>query len=698
MTFLLALVACALPGIAQSAGNDVLWNRSHPDSSQVPVPNSSYGSWGFDLKGMNPAVRPGDNFYLYTNGAYLDKLIIPPDRSVYTAGSALTDAVQTRVRALLQDSTQEKTSPGARLAAVYYKSFMDRERIDQLGLTPLLPELKLIHTSHDHTSLGALMGRQNAGFLGGVLALDILPDLKDPDHYSVQIGQPALGLPDRSYYLDAGLSVERSQYKLYIAKLLTLAGWPKPEEHAEDVLRFESAIAEASWSAEQQRNPEAAYNPMNAEQLEEAAPGFPWTAFLNAAGVGRQNRWIVAEKSAVLKIASLYAQTPLDTLQAWEAFTVLDHAAPYLSAPFRDAAFAFHDKVLAGRKQPVERWKQALRLVGSANGMSPMESIANMGDAVAELYVSHYFQPKARGQVEEIVTNVKTSLRTHIQSNTWMEPTTKAEALEKLSKYTLEIGSPGHWRNYSGLRIDANDLVGNIRRTAAFNWQFEVNRLSRPVDRREWPVEPHIVNAYNDAALHLIVFTAAVLSPPVFDPRADLAVNYGAIGAIIGHELTHGFDDQGRLFDSDGRIRDWWGLEDSRRFLAKAANLGDQFDHCEALPGMPVNGQLTMGENLADLGGLVLALDAYHAALNGRTAASLDGLTGDQRFFLAYAQQRRAKFTEQALRQQILTDRHSPDECRVNIEVRNLDAWYTAFGVKKGERNYLDPENRVSLW
>jgi putative endopeptidase len=461
---------------------------------------------------------------------------------------------------------------------------------------------------------------------------------------------------------------------------------------------LESAIAEVSWSGEQQRDPAATYNPMSEQQLEANAPGFPWKAFFNSAGVGREDRFIVVEKSAARKIAALYAETPFETLQAWEAFTVLDHAAPYLSGTFRDAAFEFHDNVLAGRKQPAERWKQALRLVGSSNGMSPIESTANIGDAVAELYVARYFQSQARELVEKIVANVEATLRTRIESISWMEPATKAEALEKLRKYTVEIGAPDHWRNYSGLRIDATDLIGNIRRTAAFNWQFGVNRLPMPVDRREWPVEPHIVNAYNDGVLHLIVFTAAVLSPPVFDPEADPAVNYGAIGAIIGHELTHGFDDQGRRFDSDGRIRDWWGIEDSKRFLAKAANLGAQFDRCEALPGMHVNGKRTMGENLADLGGLMLALDAYHASLNGQPAPVLDGLTGDQRFFLSYAQQRRGKFTEQALREQILTDRHSPDECRVNIEVRNLDAWYAAFGVAKGERIYLDPENRVSLW
>jgi putative endopeptidase len=659
---------------------------------------SMYGRWGFDLEGMNLAIRPGDSFYRYANGTYLDKLVIPPERSVYTAGSALTDAVLANVRAMLEDPAQRESGVGSRLAADYYASFMDEARIDHLGLAPLLPEMDSIRAGHTRADLASQMGQANAGFFGSVFSLEITPDLKDPTRYAIQIGQPDLGLPARGYYLDAGLAAERHEYKLYIAKLLKLAGWPKWEDDADNILSFETAIAAASWGGEQKRDPEATYHPMTPQQLERSAPGFPWTAFLNSAGVGGENQLIVAEKDAVTRIAALYAETPLQTLRAWEVFAVLDHAAPYLSKDFRDAAFAFHDRVLAGRKQPAERWKQALRLVGSANGMSHIEAMANLGDAVSELYVARYFQPQDREQVEVIVANVKTALHRRIDSLAWMEPATKKEALEKLRKYTIEIGYPDRWRHYNGLHIDAGDLVGNIRRTAAFNWQFKVARLRAPVDRGEWPVEPHVVNAYNNGVLHQIVFTAAVLRPPVFDPKADPAVNYGAIGAIIGHELTHGFDDQGRRFDSDGRLRDWWGFEDTKRFQEKAAQLGAQFDRCEALPGMHVNGQLTMGENLADLGGLVLALDAYHASLNGQAAPLLDGLTGDQRFFLSYAQQRRGKYTEQALRQQILSDPHSPDECRVNVEVRNLDAWYAAFSVAKGDRLYLDPKDRVSLW
>jgi len=657
------------------------------------------GARELDLSGRDTAVRPGDNFFRYANGGYLDRLVIPPDRSGYSTGSVLTDAAQAKVRGLLEAAAQQgRVGSVERMAGDYYAAFMDESAIEHLGITPVSLELKPIQEASSRKALASLMGRENASFLGSIFHLDISADIMDPEHYAIQISQPVLGLPDPTYYLDPSYTTQRNDYKTYITKLLELANWPEPYERTEEIVQFETSIARVSWSREQERDSTKTYNPVTLQQLEASVPDFAWREFLTAAGLGHEEKFIVVEQTAIPRIAALYGQTPLATLQAWEAFTLLDHAAPYLSTPFANAAFELHGKSLMGQKQQSARWKQGLKLVSGGNDMTQVESAANLGDAVGQLYVWRYFQSDARVQMEKLVAEVKAALRARIKSLTWMAPATKTEAFHKLEKYAIQIGYPDHWRSYSGLRIRQNDLVGDIEHASAFNWQFRVNRLRAAVDRQEWEMEPQTVNAYNDGALRQIVFSAAVLQPPVFDPQADSAVNYGAIGAIIGHELTHGFDDQGRRFDSDGRMRDWWAADDAKKFLAKAANLGAQFDACEPLPGIHVNGKLTMGENIADLGGLVLALDAYHASLKGKPAPVINGLTGDQRFFLSFAQVRRSKKTEQALKEQVLIDPHSPDECRVNIEVRNLDTWYSAFHVRAGEKLYLNPENRVSIW
>lgn len=654
---------------------------------------------GLDLAGRDVSTLPGDDFFRYANGRYLDGLVLPPDRSVYSTASILTDSVEEELRGLLTVTAgQEGSGYVGRMAGDYYAAFMDDPQIERLGIVPLLPELKAIRTAKSRKALASLMGRENASLFGSVFHLDISADLKNPERYSVQISQPYLNLPARGYYLDESYATVRESYKAYMRNLLELSGWPEPERCAEQIMQFEISIARISWVPEQERDSAKAYNPASLLSLQASAPGFAWEKFLTAAGVGQEKKFIVVEKTAVPQIAALYKRTPLATLRAWEAFVLLDHAAPYLSKAFADAAFELHGKRLSGQRQPSPRWKQGLQLVSGGNGTTQVEGAANVGDAVGQLYVSHYFQPETRAEMEALVAEVKGALYARIEALTWMAPATKVEALRKLEGYRIEIGYPDRWRDYSGLRIQSDDLIGDIERVSAFNWRFRVNRLHAPVDRREWEMGPQTVNAYNDGPLRQVVFSAALLQPPAFDPQADPAVNYGAIGAIIGHELTHGFDDQGRQFDSEGRLRDWWGSGDSKKFQAKAANLRGQFDSCEPLPGMHMNGELTMGENIADLGGLVLALDAYHASLNGNPAPIIDGLTGDQRFFLSFAQIGRSKKTEQALSEQILTDHHAPDQCRVNIEVRNLDGWYDAFHVTADERLYLKPADRESIW
>lgn len=671
----------------------------HAWTQQSSGHSSSQTGRGVDIAGEDTSVRPGDDFYRYANGVYLDQLVLPPDRASYSTGAILAENANATVRALLEGNDAGAGDiPAAALARDYYASFLDVDRIEQLGIVPLEPHLRAIRESHSRTALAQLMGQSKSGFMGSIFALDISADSGFPDRYSIQIGQPELGLPDRDYYLSASMQEVRKDYLAYIEKLLGLAGWPEPQTAAGSVLNFEQEMARASWSGEQRRNPIASYNPMPVSELETEAPGFPWKSYLAAAGLGGENHVVVVEKSAVIAIAALFKSTPFKILQAWAAFALMDRAAPYLPASFRDASFALHRRTLEGQEQQSPRWQLGLWLVAAANGMTSMESEANLGDLVGQMYVARFFPARARQQADQLVASLKSTLRKRIQAASWLSEPTRAEALRKVDAYIIQVGSADHWRQYAGLRIDRTDLAGNIERAAAFNWRFRVARLHQPVDRMEWPIQPHIVNAWNDGVLRKIVFSAALLQPPVFSPDNDPAVNYGGLGAIIGHELTHGFDDLGRHFDSEGRIRDWWDPAAAERFQAMARNLGAQFDACAVLPGVFVNGNLTMGENLADLGGLSLALDAYHESLGGKPAPVIDGLSGDQRFFLAFAQVRRGKRTEQSLRAQVLTDLHSPDACRVNIAVRNVNAWYTAFAVQPEQRLYLDSASRVSLW
>ena len=421
--------------------------------------------------------------------------------------------------------------------------------------------------------------------------------------------------------------------------------------------------------------------------MEAADPGFPWRPFLHAADLGSTERVIEQEKTAIAKIAALYQQTPLDVLKAWEAVRIADAAAPYLSDAFVQASFEFHNKGLSGQPQIQVRWKRAVRAVD-----------LGMGEAVGQIYVDKYFPPESKAKMQLLVADLKLAFRHRIENLTWMGPATKQEALKKLAGYTIKIGYPDHFRDYSALVIRPDDVTGDVERSQAFEWARQVSRLARPVDKSEWDMTPQTVNAYNNPVWNEVVFPAAILQPPFFDPHADPAVNYGAIGGVIGHEMTHGFDDEGRKFDSTGRLRDWWTPEDATRFQARADRLGAQYDSYAPLPGAHVNGKLTMGENIADSGGINLGLDAYHASLNGGPAPVVGGFTGDQRVFLGWAQVWRGKTRDDAQRQRLVVDPHSPERFRVNGVVRNVDAWYPAFNVQPGQALYLAPDERAHIW
>ena len=669
-------------------------------SAQDSAPQ--YGKWGFDLAGADKATKPGSDFFRYANGTWLDKTDIPADKSAYSLRLAMTDLTEQRLHDLMEAAAakaeHEPTSVDGKVGA-FYKSFMDESRIEALGAKAIENQLDTVRGAKTRDALAALMGRTTTDFEGSLFTLGTDVDLKDPKHYSVYIGQGGLGLPDRDYYLEADFAKQKSAYEAYAAKLLELVGWKDPKAAAKDVLAFETKVAEASWTKAEQRNVNATYNPMTIDELTAFAPGFAWTAFLKQARLGDLKRIIVAEKTAFPKLAMIFSQTPVETLQAWQAMHVADNAAYYMSKPFADAYFDMRNKTLSGQQAQSVRWKRGVHAVsGGDYGVGErIDTFGNLGWAVGQLYTAKYFPPQSKAKIEELVTNLKAAYHARIEKLDWMGPATKQEALKKLETYTIKVGYPSHERHYSGLVVRDYDLIGNVTRAAAADWAFFVGRLRGPVDRMDWGMTPQTNDAYN-GSLRDIVFPAGILQPPIFDPSADPAINYGAVGGVIGHELTHGFDDEGRKIDAGGALRDWWTAEDAKAFEARAKQLGAQYSAFEPLPGVHINGELTMGENIADLGGLTLALDAYHASLHGQPAPVLDGYTGDQRVFLGWAQAWRGKMRDDAVRRQVVSDPHSPRQFRVNGPVRNIDAWYELFGIKAGDKLYVAPEARVRIW
>ena len=511
--------------------------------------------------------------------------------------------------------------------------------------------------------------------------------------------QAGIGLPDRDYYLEAGFAKQRQAYQIYVARMLTLAGWPDATARAADVVAFETRVAEASWTKAQQRDIRATYNPQTVASLQALAPGFDWKAFLKGAGLGSQDRIIIAEQTAFPKLAAMYAGTPLETLKAWQAFTVIDNAAFYLSSAFADARFAFRDGTLQGQPEEPVRWKRGIRAVGGGDclGQDVIDCFGHMDFGLGQLYVATWFPQEAKVKIQALVVDIKAAMRERISKLDWMGPATRVEALRKLDTYQIKVGYPDHPRDYSGLIIRSDDVVGDVRRSAAWNWRFYVDRLDGPVDRSDWSMTPQTNDAYN-GSLRDIVFPAGILQAPMFDPAADPAINYGAIGGVIGHELTHGFDDEGRKLDASGQLRDWWTTADAAAFEARAKMLGAQYSSYQPVPGAHVNGDMTMGENIADLGGLTVALDAYRRSLHGTPAPTLGGFTGEQRVFLGWAQAWRGHAREDYLRKQVVTDPHSPRAFRVDGPTRNIDAWYDAFGVGPGQTYYMAPTDRVRIW
>ncbi len=647
-----------------------------------------FGPWGYDFTARDPSVKAGTDFFLHANGSWLKRADIPADRVTFGVNEQLSDLTEGIVRKLIEDAAAGRSDdPDARKIGAAYQAFMDEARVEQLDAKPLAPGLAAIRAQKTKDDVAALMGTAHQGVQASIFGLGISPDDKAPDRYAVSISNDGMGLPDRDYYLTEQLSDRKAKYQTYVALMLSMIGWDAPEANAKAIVDFETKLAQASWTRAESRDPEKTYNPMTVAELVAFAPGFDFRTFLSRAKLGATDRLIVTTNTAFPNVAGIFNAAPLDTLKAWQAFHLASDAAPYLSKRFVDARFDFYGKTLSGQPENKPRWKRAVSLI---NG--------SLGESVGRMYVAKHFPPESKAKMDALVQEVIAAMRRRIDRLDWMSPATKAKAQEKLSRMTVKIGYPTKWRDYRPLAMSATDLYGNVERTVAYDWNYVVGRLNRPVDKEEWEMTPQTVNDYYNPLNNEIVFPAAQLQPPFFDAAADLAVNYGSIGATIGHEMTHAFDDTGRKYDGNGALTDWWTAEDAAKFQAQADRLAAQFDKFEAVKGYFVNGQLTTGENIADLGGLLVALDAYHAALGGKEPPVLDGLTGDQRFFLAYAQSWRTKSRDEAMIQQVKSNEHAPEQFRVNGPLRNVGAWYDAFKITPADPMYLAPDNRVNIW
>ncbi|WP_110640470.1 M13 family metallopeptidase [Salinicola sp. CPA57] len=661
-------------------------------SASATAPSSAMlGPWGVDLGARDTAIDPGDDFYHYVNGGWLARTPIPADRSNYGAFTVLADRAEQQVRDILRQLDGANTppnSPQQRLGDLYH-AWMDEGAIEAKGLTPLIPDLERLAAIGSKGDLARFSADSRLG-VPAIVTPEIDIDVKAPDRYAVYLSQIPLILPTRDYYLgeDPRFDAIRQAYLGYIDRLLTLAGQPHPRQSAQRILELETAMARVEWAPAKQRDRDLTYNPLRQDQIGEYAAGFPWQGWLAASGLSGQDKIVLTENTAIRDLARLYDTTPLSTLKTYSMFRLLDAKSPYLSSDFSQAHFDFHGRHLSGQPEQRERWKRGVSLINDF-----------LGQAVGKLYVMLHFPPRAKSEMETLVANLEDAYRDRLQHQvSWMTDQTRQRALDKLDAFTAKIAYPDEWETYAGMDISSNDLYGDIGAARQWHWQDDLAKLGGPVDRDEWFMNPQTVNAYYSPSRNEIVFPAAILQPPFFDPNADPAVNYGGIGAVIGHEMSHGFDDQGRKSDGTGMLTDWWTPTDAEHFDELAKRLGQQYAQYEPVPGYPLDPQLTMGENIGDLGGLNIALGAYHRSLDGNPAPVIDGFTGDQRFFLAWGQVWRRLMREEEMINRVQGDPHSPSQFRVNGIVRNMDAWYDAFDVTPGDDLYLPPEKRVVIW
>lgn len=663
-------------------------SKNEPAPAAAESPKAAYGSFGVDLAQMDQSVKPGDDFYRYVNGKWLDTFQIPADRSNYGTGTAVFEKTEADLHAILDELAASKPAAGSveQKVADIYASWMDEAAIEARGLEPLQPYLSRIDAVKDKAGLMQLVGSID---FQAPFAVAINPDTADPTRYTVWVGQSGLGMPNRDYYLKKGEKFDgyRAAYAAYVAKVFELLGHKDPSGAAKQVIGIENKIAAVAWAPERQRRVTEVNNPMDLRGLGKLVPNVDWQVVLAGVGLGDTQNFIVNETTAIRDGAKLLDSEPLAAWKSYMTFHFVNSYSTSLPKAFDDAQFAFNSKALRGVEKQRDRWKRGLSVVNS-----------DIGEGLGEIYVRKHFTPATKAKMDELVANVRAALKQRLGTLAWMDDATRAEALKKLDAFEPRIGYPDKWRDYSALSVERNKRFENARNARVFDWERQVKRIRQPVDRSEWFMTPQTVDAYYDPLNNQITFPAGILQPPFFDPNADAAVNYGAIGAIIGHEIGHGFDDQGREFDGSGKVRNWWTKETNARFVEATKQLGAQYAaHCP-LEGTCVNGDLTMGENIGDLGGLEMAYTAYQLSLGGKPAPVLDGFTGDQRFFLSFAQAWRGKMRDDALRAQILTDPHSPREARGSFPERNMDAWYAAFDVQPSAKLYLDPKDRVKIW
>ncbi|MBA3504115.1 MAG: M13 family metallopeptidase [Myxococcota bacterium] len=665
-----------------------------PPAPPPPTNRPELGTWGFDSAGMNKEVTPGESFYQFANGTYLKTTQIPADKSNYGMFGALDDRSQERTKLIIQ-STKGASGTEAGKIADYYKSFMDEAAIEAKGWEPIKPELEKIAAIKDRRGLVARFAEHSRSGRKSPLATYVAQDEKDPERHIALLVQSGLGLPDRDMY-DAKkgkqFATVRDGYKKYIAAMLTLIGTPDAEKRAAAIYALEEKIALTHWTKVQNRDPVKSYNKLSLAQLAKLAPGVDWKTWLEGTGLAQVTHINVNQPSAIAGISKLVASQPVDVWKDYLTLQLLTATAPYLPKAFVDARFEMYGKVLSGTPQNKERWKRAVDEVEGA-----------MGEAVGKIYVAQHFPPATKAKADELVKNLLVAMGQRIDALAWMSAETKAKAKIKLSTYNPKIGYPTKWRDYSALEVKAGDVIGNDMRASAFQYNHMLAKLGKTVDRDEWLITPMTVNAYYQPTLNEIVFPAAILQPPFFDANADAAVNYGGIGGVIGHEISHGFDDQGAQYDEKGALKNWWSKADLAKFNKVKKQLIAQYDAYCPFPAKDgkaaqcVKGELTLGENIADLAGLTIAYQAYQISLGGKPAPVIDGLTGDQRFFLGWAQVWRRLYRDQELANRLVTDPHAPSEYRTSV-VRNLDSWYDAYKPTEKEALFLAPDKRVRIW
>jgi putative endopeptidase len=657
-------------------------------------------SHGIVLGNIDPAVKPGDDFFRYANGGWLKRTEIPADRGSVGAFLTLRDKSDQRVRGLVDEAVNSNAAPGtnSRKIADLYHSYMDEAGIEAKGLAPLEPHLKAIAAIHDRKALAFMLGKtlradvdalNNTNFhTANLFGLWVAPGFSDSEHYAAYLLQGGLQLPDREYYTGQSERMKkvREAYQTHVAAMLKLAGFSDAEARAARIVALEHAIAEKHRGLAENENIHNANNPWKRAEFAAKAPGLDWEEYFRGAGLEQQPGFIVWQPEAFAGESALVASEPLETWKDFLAYHLIETFGGVLPKAFVDERFAFFGKTLQGTTEQRSRWSRAVSIVN-----------VWLGDAVGQMYAKQYFPPESKARVEKMVANIEEAFRKRIDALTWMNPATKAEAKAKLGTLYVGIGYTEHWLDYSSYEIKPDDIFGNLWRGSLFLYHREVGRLGGAVDRHEWTMTPQTVNAVNLPLQNAMSFPAAILEPPFFDSKAPDAFNYGAIGAVIGHEVSHTFDTEGAAFDSKSRVRNWWTPADLSHFEASTQKLAEQYDTYKPFPDLALNGKQTLAENIADVAGIAASYDAYHAALRGKAAPEQAGFNGDQQFFLAYAQARASKTREGALRQQVMTDPHSPSEYRTDA-VRNIGAWYPAFQVKEGEKLYLTPEQRVLIW